>query len=75
VALRLKRHGLTRVRPLLGGLALWMDQKHPVEEILAPTGRWRRCGSSRSPSVSVSRSLVRFIRGPAGGSRQSMIPC
>jgi 3-mercaptopyruvate sulfurtransferase SseA len=33
VALRLKRHGLTRVRPLLGGLALWMDQKFPVEDI------------------------------------------
>jgi 3-mercaptopyruvate sulfurtransferase SseA len=31
VALRLKRLGFTRVRPLLGGLAFWMDQKIPVE--------------------------------------------
>ena len=33
MALRLKRLGFTRVRPLLGGLALWMDQKFPVEGI------------------------------------------
>jgi 3-mercaptopyruvate sulfurtransferase SseA len=38
VALQLKRHGLARVRPLLGGLALWMEQKFPVEQILAPPG-------------------------------------
>jgi 3-mercaptopyruvate sulfurtransferase SseA len=33
VALQLKRHGVTRVRPLLGGLALWMDRQFPVESV------------------------------------------
>ena len=33
MALRLKRLGFMRVRPLLGGIALWMDQKFPVEDI------------------------------------------
>jgi 3-mercaptopyruvate sulfurtransferase SseA len=33
VALRLKRHGVTRVRPLLGGLTLWMERQFPVERI------------------------------------------
>jgi hypothetical protein len=33
VALRLKRHGVTRVRPLLGGLALWMERQFPVERV------------------------------------------
>jgi len=30
VALQLKRKGLTRVRPLHGGLRLWMDHAFPV---------------------------------------------
>jgi len=33
VALRLKRHGVNRVRPLLGGLAGWMEQQFPVERV------------------------------------------
>jgi 3-mercaptopyruvate sulfurtransferase SseA len=33
VALRLKRHGITRVRPLLGGLGLWMDSHYPTQEL------------------------------------------
>jgi hypothetical protein len=35
VALQLKRNGITRVRPRLGGLTLWMDRRFPVEP-LAP---------------------------------------
>jgi hypothetical protein len=33
VALRLKRHGITRVRPLLGGLGLWMDSQLPTDKL------------------------------------------
>jgi len=33
VALRLKRHGITRVRPLLGGLGGWMDRRLPTEKL------------------------------------------
>jgi hypothetical protein len=33
VALQLKRRGIARVRPLHGGLALWMDQKFPVTDV------------------------------------------
>jgi hypothetical protein len=33
VALRLKRHGITRVRPLLGGLGLWMDSRLPTVKL------------------------------------------
>jgi hypothetical protein len=33
VALRLKRKGITRVRPLHGGLTLWMERNFPVEEL------------------------------------------
>jgi 3-mercaptopyruvate sulfurtransferase SseA len=37
VALQLKRHGVTRVRPLLGGLALWMERQFPVEGVPEPS--------------------------------------
>jgi 3-mercaptopyruvate sulfurtransferase SseA len=33
VALKLKRAGITRVRPLHGGLSLWMDQAFPTTEM------------------------------------------
>jgi hypothetical protein len=33
VALRLKRNGIMRVRPLQGGLTLWMDQQFPVSPV------------------------------------------
>ncbi len=36
MALRLKRNGITRVRPLEGGLTLWMDQGFPIEELKVP---------------------------------------
>ena len=31
VALRLKRYGITRVRPLVGGQAAWVENGFPVE--------------------------------------------
>jgi 3-mercaptopyruvate sulfurtransferase SseA len=37
VALRLKRHGVMRVRPLLGGLALWMERQLPVDRAPEPS--------------------------------------
>ena len=36
MALSLKRHGVMRVRPLLGGLALWRERQYPVERIPEP---------------------------------------
>jgi hypothetical protein len=33
VALRLKRHGVTRIRPLQGGLNLWMTRKFAIQEL------------------------------------------
>ena len=33
MALQLKRKGITRVRPLHGGLSLWMDREFPVTEL------------------------------------------
>jgi hypothetical protein len=33
VALQLKRSGIARVRPLEGGLAVWMDRQFPVAPI------------------------------------------
>jgi hypothetical protein len=33
VALKLKRTGITRVRPLHGGLGLWMDRSFPTTEL------------------------------------------
>ena len=36
VALRLKREGITRVRPLEGGLAAWMALKFPVRSVRLP---------------------------------------
>jgi 3-mercaptopyruvate sulfurtransferase SseA len=35
VALQLKRRGITRVRPLEGGLTRWMAQGFPVRELPA----------------------------------------
>jgi 3-mercaptopyruvate sulfurtransferase SseA len=34
VALVLKRNGITRVRPLQGGLTLWMDRQFPLEDLV-----------------------------------------
>jgi 3-mercaptopyruvate sulfurtransferase SseA len=36
VALQLKRRGITRVRPLEGGLAQWTALGFPVRELPAP---------------------------------------
>jgi rhodanese-related sulfurtransferase len=36
VALQLKRKGITRVHPLHGGLAAWMDLGFPVEAVQPP---------------------------------------
>ena len=33
MALQLKRAGMTRVRPLQGGLRLWIDRGFPVTEM------------------------------------------
>jgi len=33
VALLLKRNGIERVRPLLGGLDLWRERQFPLEEM------------------------------------------
>jgi rhodanese-related sulfurtransferase len=44
VALRLKRHGITRVRPLLGGLGLWMDNQLPTVKLVDLT-------TAREPGV------------------------
>jgi len=35
VALRLRKAGITRVRPLLGGLQGWIDRGFPVESLPA----------------------------------------
>ena len=35
MALLLKRNGIIRVRPLQGGLNLWMDRQFPVEDLAA----------------------------------------
>jgi len=31
VALQLRRKGITRVRPLLGGIDAWRERKYPIE--------------------------------------------
>jgi rhodanese-related sulfurtransferase len=36
VALQLKRRGITRVRPLEGGIAAWIALDYPVEPIAQP---------------------------------------
>jgi rhodanese-related sulfurtransferase len=36
VALQLKRKGITRVHPLHGGLATWMELGFPVESVEPP---------------------------------------
>ncbi len=36
MALQLKRKGITRVHPLQGGLAAWMDLGFPVEALEPP---------------------------------------
>jgi hypothetical protein len=38
VALQLKRQGITRVRPLHGGLELWIDRKFPTMELKLSAG-------------------------------------
>ena len=37
MALQLKRRGITRVRPLEGGMARWMALSLPVQELVMPT--------------------------------------
>jgi rhodanese-related sulfurtransferase len=38
VALALRRHGVTRVRPLAGGFLAWRDSGLPVEPIAPAPG-------------------------------------
>lgn len=38
MALAFKRKGITRVRPLLGGLDAWLERQYPVER-LEPVSR------------------------------------
>ncbi|HVH85373.1 MAG TPA: hypothetical protein VM912_01525 [Terriglobales bacterium] len=33
MALQLKKQGITRVRPLLGGLDAWVERGYPVETV------------------------------------------
>jgi len=33
VALKLRKLGITRVRPLAGGLDTWIELEYPVEEV------------------------------------------
>jgi 3-mercaptopyruvate sulfurtransferase SseA len=35
VALLLRRNGITRIRPLLGGLDAWRDRGYPLDTITA----------------------------------------
>jgi 3-mercaptopyruvate sulfurtransferase SseA len=35
VALQLRRHGIRRVRPLLGGYYAWKELGYAIEEVLA----------------------------------------
>jgi hypothetical protein len=37
VALQLKRQGIARVRPLLGGLKLWTERGFPTVPLALPT--------------------------------------
>jgi hypothetical protein len=37
VALQLRRNGITRIRPLEGGLHLWMTHEFPIEELKQST--------------------------------------
>ena len=39
MALQLKRMGITRVRPLHGGLGRWMELEFPVTEMEQSSGR------------------------------------
>jgi membrane protein DedA with SNARE-associated domain/rhodanese-related sulfurtransferase len=53
VALLLHRKGFTRVRPLLGGIDAWRDQKYPLDS-------WPRVGTEaagRGPSVRATTNL------------------
>jgi hypothetical protein len=38
VALRLKRNGIARVRPLEGGLGLWKDSQFPIDDLKPDVG-------------------------------------
>lgn len=39
MALQLKRQGITRVRPLLGGLGRWMELEFPVTDVKQSAGQ------------------------------------
>jgi hypothetical protein len=52
VALRLKRNGITRIRPLQGGLTLWMTREFPVEEL---TGRLTPAGLAKGRPADIER--------------------
>ena len=36
MALQLHRRGITRVRPLLGGLGAWREREYPVQARVVP---------------------------------------
>ena len=59
MALRLKRKGIIRIRPLQGGLTLWMTREFPVEEL---AGRVAPAGIETSGLASIDQA-----RGPLAG--------
>ena len=55
MALMLKHNGISRVRPLQGGLNLWMDRNFPTEKLQvtrAPSPPLRAATLNRLPSIS-----------------------
>ena len=59
MALRLKRKGITRIRPLHGGLTLWMTREFPVEAL---AGRTTPAGVETSGLAPIDQA-----RGPLAG--------
>ena len=55
MALQLKRQGITRVRPLQGGLRLWMDAAFPVTAINVNAEQLTQGASGRTSSPTLSK--------------------
>ena len=58
MALRLQRYGITRVRPLQGGLNLWKQRQYPVETIEANNDARAPAAAPQRASVGVDGAIV-----------------
>ncbi len=60
MALLLQQRGVTRVRPLAGGLQAWKERNYPLAPLGSKKGDWEEAAAITGQVVNVDGGLVFF---------------